>query len=94
MINKTTLWALWKKFYDSCLYFRYQVLNSFCQSAYLWLKEDIENVVVVHCEAGMARAGMMISSLSSVLEGKIHTMFLNDVTMSFVEISITFLFHL
>ncbi|KAG6789775.1 hypothetical protein POTOM_005899 [Populus tomentosa] len=40
-----------------------QLITSFCQSAYLWLKEDIENVVVVHCKAGMARTGLMISSL-------------------------------
>ncbi|KAK4804347.1 hypothetical protein SAY86_004164 [Trapa natans] len=40
-----------------------QLIISFCQSAYNWLKEDIENVVVVHCKAGMARTGLMISSL-------------------------------
>ncbi|XP_010268474.1 PREDICTED: phosphatidylinositol 3,4,5-trisphosphate 3-phosphatase and protein-tyrosine-phosphatase PTEN2A-like [Nelumbo nucifera] len=40
-----------------------QLIVSFCQSAYSWLKEDIENVVVVHCKAGMARTGLMISSL-------------------------------
>lgn len=40
-----------------------QLVVSFCQSAYSWLKEDIENVVVVHCKAGMARTGLMISSL-------------------------------
>lgn len=40
-----------------------QLIISFCQSAYSWLKEDIENVVVVHCKAGMARTGLMISSL-------------------------------
>lgn len=40
-----------------------QLIKSFCQSAYTWLKEDIENVVVVHCKAGMARTGLMICSL-------------------------------
>ncbi|RAL38821.1 hypothetical protein DM860_015182 [Cuscuta australis] len=40
-----------------------QLIMLFCQSAYSWLKEDIENVVVVHCKAGMARTGLMISSL-------------------------------
>ncbi|XP_010922080.1 phosphatidylinositol 3,4,5-trisphosphate 3-phosphatase and protein-tyrosine-phosphatase PTEN2A [Elaeis guineensis] len=40
-----------------------QLIISFCQSAYSWLKEDIENVVVIHCKAGMARTGLMISSL-------------------------------
>jgi len=39
------------------------LVTSFCQSAYSWLKEDIENVVVVHCKAGMARTGLMICSL-------------------------------
>ncbi|KAL1296037.1 hypothetical protein HN51_056814 [Arachis hypogaea] len=40
-----------------------QLVISFCHSAYSWLKLDIENVVVVHCKAGMARTGLMISSL-------------------------------
>ncbi|XP_062215212.1 phosphatidylinositol 3,4,5-trisphosphate 3-phosphatase and protein-tyrosine-phosphatase PTEN2A-like isoform X2 [Phragmites australis] len=40
-----------------------QLVISFCRSAYSWLKEDIENVVVVHCKAGKARTGLMISSL-------------------------------
>ncbi|XP_009335014.2 phosphatidylinositol 3,4,5-trisphosphate 3-phosphatase and protein-tyrosine-phosphatase PTEN2A isoform X2 [Pyrus x bretschneideri] len=39
------------------------LITLFCRSAYAWLKEDIENVVVVHCKAGMARTGLMISSL-------------------------------
>ncbi|PKI31911.1 hypothetical protein CRG98_047693, partial [Punica granatum] len=40
-----------------------QLILSFCQSACSWLKEDIQNVVVVHCKAGMARTGLMICSL-------------------------------
>ncbi|XP_059623933.1 phosphatidylinositol 3,4,5-trisphosphate 3-phosphatase and protein-tyrosine-phosphatase PTEN2A-like [Cornus florida] len=40
-----------------------QLITSFCQSAHSWLKDDILNVVVVHCKAGMARTGLMISSL-------------------------------
>ena len=40
-----------------------QLIESFCQSAYSWLKEDIQNVVVVHCKAGMGRTGLMICSL-------------------------------
>ncbi|KAG2294426.1 hypothetical protein Bca52824_041095 [Brassica carinata] len=39
------------------------LITSFCQSAYSWLKEDIENVVAVQCKAGMARTGLMICSL-------------------------------
>jgi phosphatidylinositol-3,4,5-trisphosphate 3-phosphatase/dual-specificity protein phosphatase PTEN len=35
----------------------------FCQSSYAWLKQDIVNVVVVHCKAGKARTGLMICSL-------------------------------
>ncbi|XP_027914372.1 phosphatidylinositol 3,4,5-trisphosphate 3-phosphatase and protein-tyrosine-phosphatase PTEN2A-like [Vigna unguiculata] len=40
-----------------------QLITSFCQSAYSWLKEDIQNVVVVHCKAGMGRTGLMICCL-------------------------------
>lgn len=40
-----------------------ELVTLFCRSAYNWLKEDIENVVVVHCKAGMARTGLMIASL-------------------------------
>lgn len=40
-----------------------ELIILFCRSAYKWLKEDIQNVVVVHCKAGKARTGLMISSL-------------------------------
>ncbi|KAL3833305.1 hypothetical protein ACJIZ3_008041 [Penstemon smallii] len=39
------------------------LIKLFCKSAYSWLKEDILNVVVVHCKAGKARTGLMICSL-------------------------------
>ncbi|KAL2906343.1 Phosphatidylinositol 3 4 5-trisphosphate 3-phosphatase and protein-tyrosine-phosphatase PTEN2A [Bienertia sinuspersici] len=39
------------------------LISSFCHSAYTWLKADLENVVVVHCKAGLGRTGLMISSL-------------------------------
>lgn len=47
-----------------------QLITLFCQSAYSWLKEDIENVVGVHCKAGMARTGLKISSLLLYLKVK------------------------
>ncbi|MBA0634330.1 hypothetical protein Godav_025633 [Gossypium davidsonii] len=47
-----------------------QLIKSFCQSAYSWLKEDIGNVVVVHCKAGMGRTGLMICSLLLFLKLK------------------------
>ncbi|KAJ4819881.1 hypothetical protein LUZ62_032447 [Rhynchospora pubera] len=39
------------------------LIKAFCESASLWLKADPQNVVVVHCKAGMGRTGLMISSL-------------------------------
>ncbi|KAL2939344.1 Phosphatidylinositol 3 4 5-trisphosphate 3-phosphatase and protein-tyrosine-phosphatase PTEN2A [Bienertia sinuspersici] len=48
------------------------LITLFCQSAYSWLKEDIENVVVVHCKAGMARTGLMISSLLLYLKVRLE----------------------
>lgn len=47
-----------------------QLIPSFCQSAYTWLKDDIQNVVVVHCKAGMARTGLMICCLLLYLKVK------------------------
>lgn len=47
------------------------LIKLFCQSAYSWLKEDILNVVVVHCKAGKARTGLMICSLLLFLKVKI-----------------------
>lgn len=52
-----------------------QLISSFCQSAYSWLKEDILNVVVVHCKAGMARTGLMICSLLLVLKVRFFKLF-------------------
>lgn len=40
-----------------------QLVISFWHSAYSWLKEELNNVVVVHCKAGKARTRLMISSL-------------------------------
>ncbi|XP_015578311.1 phosphatidylinositol 3,4,5-trisphosphate 3-phosphatase and protein-tyrosine-phosphatase PTEN2A isoform X2 [Ricinus communis] len=39
------------------------LITAFCLSSFSWLKEDIQNVVVVHCKAGMGRTGVMICSL-------------------------------
>lgn len=47
-----------------------QLIYAFCQSAYDWLKGDLENVVVVHCKAGMARTGLMICCLLLYLKVK------------------------
>lgn len=47
-----------------------QLIPSFCQSAYTWLKDDIQNVVVVHCKAGMGRTGLMICCLLLYLKVK------------------------
>ena len=50
-----------------------QLVTAFCQSAYSWLKADLENVVVVHCKAGKARTGLMITSLLLFLKVVIET---------------------
>ncbi|WOK93642.1 hypothetical protein Cni_G02342 [Canna indica] len=40
-----------------------QLIVSFCGSAKSWLQQDVDNVVVVHSKVGIARTGLMISSL-------------------------------
>ncbi|KAG6538273.1 hypothetical protein ZIOFF_003386 [Zingiber officinale] len=40
-----------------------QLIASFCESAKSWLEQDVDNVVIVHSKAGVARTGLMISSL-------------------------------
>ncbi|KAJ9170646.1 hypothetical protein P3X46_018739 [Hevea brasiliensis] len=35
------------------------LITSFCKSACSWLKKHIENVVIVHCKAGMGSTGLM-----------------------------------
>lgn len=40
-----------------------ELIMAFCQSAYAWMKQGLDNIVVVHCKAGMARTGLMVSSL-------------------------------
>ncbi|XP_042459227.1 phosphatidylinositol 3,4,5-trisphosphate 3-phosphatase and protein-tyrosine-phosphatase PTEN2A-like [Zingiber officinale] len=40
-----------------------QLIASFCESAKSWLEQDVHNVVIVHSKAGVARTGLMISSL-------------------------------
>lgn len=37
------------------------IMRSFCMSVDEWLKQDPENVAVVHCKAGKGRTGVMIS---------------------------------
>ncbi|GAQ79654.1 Phosphoinositide 3-Phosphatase [Klebsormidium nitens] len=39
------------------------LLKTFCDSAYDWLKRDMNNMVVVHCKAGKSRTGLMICCL-------------------------------
>lgn len=40
-----------------------KLLSAFCEAAYTWLKEGLENVAVVHCKGGMERTGLMTSCL-------------------------------
>lgn len=41
----------------------------FCLDALLYLSQDPENVIAVHCKAGKGRTGMMISSYMLFMEG-------------------------
>jgi protein-tyrosine phosphatase len=77
-----------------------QLVISFCHSAYSWLKEDIENVVVVHCKAGKARTGLMISSLLLFLKVKLVALCNNEnntcpkIFTKFLTVGASFLFLL
>jgi hypothetical protein len=48
------------------------LLKSFCDSAYDWLKQDMDHMVVVHCKAGKSRTGLMICCLLLYLKVSIH----------------------
>lgn len=69
-----------------------ELIPLFCQSAYAWLKEDIQNVVVVHCKAGMARTGLMICSLLLFLKVRFEIRCMKMLFYRFCNCVIT-LFH-
>jgi protein-tyrosine phosphatase len=48
------------------------LLKSFCDSAYDWLKQDMDHMVVVHCKAGKSRTGLMICCLLLYLKVSTH----------------------
>lgn len=58
-----------------------ELIPLFCRSAYAWLKEDIQNVVVVHCKAGMARTGLMICSLLLFLKVRFENQMHEDAVL-------------
>ncbi|CAJ1929492.1 unnamed protein product [Sphenostylis stenocarpa] len=69
-----------------------QLIASFCQSAYSWLKEDIQNVVVVHCKAGLGRTGLMICCLLLFLKAS-HDISFKDFFFPTAEEAIDYFNH-
>ncbi len=47
----------WEDHHSPCI----EVLFWACKSMYAFLKENMSNVIVVHCNAGKGRTGTMIS---------------------------------
>lgn len=40
-----------------------QLISSFCHSCKDWLRQSMDNIVVVHCKAGKSRTGLMVCCL-------------------------------